>query len=93
MRTYQSCGDTGSNHSSGVDVCGGPAADLKFSSPVRAIMKHDQPTATVIANLIARESFLNSVCGRVDTDHKILLVARSCLAPRYKVTRVATLSE
>ena len=44
----ESCGDTGSNHSSGVDVCGGPAADLKFSSPVRAIMKHDQPTATIV---------------------------------------------
>ena len=81
-RTHQSCGDTGSS-SSGMDMCGGPAADLKFSSPVRAIVKHDRPNATVIPKPIACQFFQQFVHNRVlNTEYKVWLLARSYLAPR-----------
>lgn len=43
----ESCGHPGVV-GSGVDMCGGADADLKFSSAVRAIVEHDRPSATVV---------------------------------------------
>lgn len=45
----ESCGDPdGDDSSSGVDMCGGAAADRKFSSPVHAVVEHNRPNATIV---------------------------------------------